>query len=157
MGAANGSQTGTEPKAQPETGVEAGAGALVETETVWFEQDGGAAEERVVRPDELWRIQSTLAAVRAELGQLGQLGSLEEPELRSRLAALERRWRAEIERLVPAPVVQELEQLAGWAGDEGASPAELRVGMAQLEGWLEGFISAMGIVVEPAADETRGS
>jgi hypothetical protein len=118
----------------------------------WFEEDGRGTEEQVTRPDELWRIQSTLAAVRAELGQLG---SLEDAELRTRLGALERRWRAEIEQLVPASVGGELEELAGWAGEGNASPSELRVGLAQLQGWLEGFMSAMGIVVAPPASESQ--
>ena len=95
----------------------------------------------------LWRIEGSLTTVLSELRQLEQLD--EEP-LRRQLASLERRWRAELDAILPEPLLDEMHRLFDWAGDERASTAELRVGLAQLEGWVSGALSEMGIpFVEP--------
>ncbi|HTT87338.1 MAG TPA: proteasome activator [Acidimicrobiales bacterium] len=106
-----------------------------------------SAEERERNSARLWRIEGSLTTVLSELRQLEQLD--EEP-LRRQLASLERRWRAELDAILPEPLLDEMHRLFDWAGDERASTAELRVGLAQLEGWVSGALSEMGIpFVEP--------
>ena len=90
----------------------------------------------------LWRIEGSLTAVASELRQLEQL---EGEALRRELADLERRLRAELDEILPGPMLEEMHRLLGWVGDEGASPAELRVGLVQLEGWVGGALSELGI------------
>ena len=54
--------------------------------------------ERVNKPGELWRIEGSLTAVRAEITQLE---SLDDSGLRSRVSELERRWRAQLAAVLP--------------------------------------------------------
>lgn len=107
--------------------------------------DGPAADERVRRPAELWRIEGALAAVRAEVGELA---ALDNAALRERLAGLERRWRTELVAVLPESVEDELHRYFDWLGDAGAGLSELRVGLAQLAGWLDGLTSVLTVPIE---------
>lgn len=111
----------------------------------WAEKDGPGGEERVEDPAELWRIAGSMGAVRAEVDQLK---ALDDESLRTRLLALERNWRAELEAKLPSSVAGELHTLFDWLGEEHASGSELRLALVQLQGWLDGFISAMGVMVD---------
>jgi hypothetical protein len=106
------------------------------------------AEQRVKKPGELWRIEGSLTAVRAEIAQLE---SLDDAGLRARVGELERRWRAELAAVLPDSVLGELRELFEWADDVPADPSELRIGLAQLSGWLDGLISGLDVLVrEPS-------
>ena len=108
---------------------------------------GDARDEgRVHDAGELLRVAGSLAAVRAEVAQLE---SLDDDAVRARLATLERYWHAELEEILPPSVVAELHRLTDWTREGAASGAEVRIGLAQLEGWLDGLISATGFVVAP--------
>jgi hypothetical protein len=105
------------------------------------------AADRVRNPGELWRIEGSLTAVRQEVNALQ---GVDEERLRDRVAALERRWRTELDTVLPESLVDELHRFLDWSGETGAGSSELRIGLAQLEGWLDGVISGMGfVVVEP--------
>lgn len=110
------------------------------------DQDEAAQEEReedrVKKPAELLRIEGSLAAVRAEVAQLA---SLDDAGLRSRLAELERRWRTELGTMLPESVLGELHEFFDWADDPVAGASELRIGLAQLAGWLDGLISGLEV------------
>jgi hypothetical protein len=101
-------------------------------------------EERVKKPGELWRIEGSLTAVRAEVGQLE---SLDDAGLRARLAELERRWREELGTVLPDSVLGELHEFFDWADDVPADASQLRIGLAQLAGWLDGLISGLDVLV----------
>lgn len=104
--------------------------------------------EDVVHLGELWRIEGSLTAVRAEIDQLK---TLDDERLRARLADLELRWRKELEAILPPSLATELHALLDWAGMPQASASELRLGLAQLEGWVDGVIAGTGfVVVEPS-------
>lgn len=113
---------------------------------------GGGVDKSngVRRPGELWRIEGSLYAVRAEIDSLE---AVDDAALRARLAELERRWRDELASILPDSVATELHRYFDWLGEEPAQLSELRVGLAQLTGWLDGLISELGL---PAAetDET---
>ena len=101
-------------------------------------------EQRVRRPGELWRIEGSVSAVRAEIGQLT---SLDDEALRSRIAELERRWRAELIAVLPESVVPELHEYFDWLGEVPPRVSELRIGLAQLSGWLDGIIVGLGVSI----------
>lgn len=123
---------------------------IAEPSTIWSERDGAVAEP-VSDPRELWRIEGSLAAVRSELNQLT---AIDDARLHARVAAMQRSLRSELEAIVPAALADEVHGLFDWAGDDRASPDELRIGFAQLEGWVEGFLSALGFSGRPEqADE----
>lgn len=108
---------------------------------------GGADREEVRRPGELWRIEGSLTAVRDELDRLE---SLDDERLRERIADLERRWRDELDAVLPSGLVGELHALLDWSVEPGMGASELRIALAQLEGWLDGVISGTAlVVVEP--------
>lgn len=105
-------------------------------------------EERVKKPGELWRVEGSLTAVRAEIAELE---SLDDAGLRARVGELERRWRAELAAVLPGSVLGELHELFEWADDAPADRSELRIGLAQLSGWLDGLISGLDVLVrEPS-------
>lgn len=101
-------------------------------------------EDRVRRPAELWRIDGSLVAVRAEVDQLE---SLDDASLRDKIGELERRWRAELVAVLPESVEQEIHAYFDWLGAEAAGPSELRIGLAQLAGWLDGLTSGLSVSV----------
>ena len=104
--------------------------------------------ERVNKPGELWRIEGSLTAVRAEITQLE---SLDDSGLRSRVSELERRWRAQLGAVLPDPLLGELHDLFDWLGDVPADPSELRIALAQLSGWLDGLLSGFDAMIsEPS-------
>lgn len=92
---------------------------------------------------ELWRIELSLAAVTEEMHRLRDL---DDARLMARVAALERGWRTELEQMLPESLHGELHRLLDWLGKEGASASELRVGLAQLEGWVSGILHSIGVV-----------
>lgn len=100
--------------------------------------------ERVNKPGELWRIEGSLTAVRAEITQLE---SLDDSGLRSRVSELERRWRAQLAAVLPDPLLGELHDLFDWLGDVPADPSELRIALAQLSGWLDGLLSGFDAMI----------
>ncbi len=100
--------------------------------------------QRVRRPGELWRIEGSVSAVRAEIGQLT---SLDDEALRTRIAELERRWRAELVAVLPESVVPELHEYFDWLGEVPPHVSEVRIGLAQLAGWLDGIIVGLGVSV----------
>ena len=110
-----------------------------------------------VRPDpesmrhlgELWRIEVSVTEVASEVRRLK---GVDDERLWGELATLERLWRAELERILPDPLRGELHRLLDWLGDERASVIEVRLGLAQLEGWVDGLLAGAGIVVIPAPD-----
>ena len=107
--------------------------------------EGGTGGEDVIRDlGELWRIEGSLTAVRAEVDQLA---TLDDERLRTRLADLELRWRAELDAVLPSSLSGELHALLDWAGVPEASASEVRLGLAQLEGWLDGVIAGTGLVL----------
>lgn len=98
---------------------------------------------------ELWRIEGSLTAVRAEVDQLA---TLDDGSLRTRLVELELRWRGELDAILPPSLSDELHALFDWAGVPDASASEVRLGLAQLEGWLDGVIAGAGyVVVQPSS------
>ena len=103
-------------------------------------------EGRVRDAGELLRVAGSLAAVRAEVDQLEALD--DDDSVRARLATLERFWHGELEEILPPSEVAELHRLTDWTR-EAASGAEVRVALAQLAGWLDGLISAMGFIAAP--------
>ena len=105
------------------------------------EGERALAEQRVRRPGELWRIEGSLSAVRAEIAQLE---SLDDEALRAHIAELERRWRAELVPVLPESVVTELHEYFDWLGEVPPRASELRIGLAQLSGWLNGIIMGLG-------------
>lgn len=132
------SGTGT-PAARPES----------EEQRVREDEEQGEREEeeqRVRRPGELWRIEGSVSAVRAEISQLT---SLDDEELRTRIAELERRWRAELIAVLPESVVPELHDYFDWLGEVPPRVSELRIGLAQLSGWLDGIIVGLGVSIGP--------
>ncbi len=104
--------------------------------------------ERVSKPGELWRIEGSLNAVRAEIAQLE---SLDDSGLRSRVSELERRWRSQLAAVLPDPLLDELHDLFDWLDDVPADPSELRIALAQLSGWLGGLLSGFDAMIrEPS-------
>jgi hypothetical protein len=95
-------------------------------------------------PGELFRLDWSLTAVRSEVRQLRDL---DDPILRARLALLEQRWVSELQRILPDSLHSEFHGLLDWLRNEKLSSAEIRLGLAQLEGWLDGVLSGMGLVV----------
>ncbi len=108
------------------------------------EGERAIADERVRRPGELWRIEGSLSAVRAEIAQLE---SLDDEALRAHIAELERRWRAELVPVLPESVVPELHEYFDWLGEVPPRVSELRIGLAQLSGWLDGIIVGLGVSI----------
>lgn len=103
--------------------------------------------DRVRNADELWRIEGSLSAVRSEVHHLK---ALDDRPLLERIAALEQDWLVELEGILPETLVQELHGLLDWWGSAEPSASELRIALAQLEGWLDGVIAGLGfVVVEP--------
>ena len=100
--------------------------------------------DRVRRPGELWRIEGSLYAVR---GEVAQLGSLDDAASQARLAALERGWRDELVAILPESVTAELHEYFDWLGEPPTRSSELRIGLAQLAGWLDGVISGLGVSI----------
>ena len=113
------------------------------------EEQGPPEAERVKRPGELWRIEGSLSAVRAELDQLG---SLDDPALRARVAQLEHRWYEELGAVLPEAVLGELHRFLDWADDAQPGASELRIGLAQLSGWLDGLIAGLGVSIGEPSD-----
>ena len=105
---------------------------------------GEVSESRVRDPGELFRLDWSLTAVRSEVRQLRDL---DDPILRARLALLEQRWVSELQRILPDSLHSEFHGLLDWLRNEKLSSAEIRLGLAQLEGWLDGALSGMGLVV----------
>ncbi|MDA8301246.1 MAG: DUF2587 domain-containing protein [Actinomycetota bacterium] len=105
---------------------------------------GEVSESRVRDPGELFRLDWSLTAVRSEVRQLRDL---DDPILRARLALLEQRWVSELQRILPDSLHSEFHGLLDWLRNEKLSSAEIRLGLAQLEGWLDGVLSGMGLVV----------
>ncbi|HTX63458.1 MAG TPA: proteasome activator [Acidimicrobiales bacterium] len=104
-------------------------------------------DDRISRAAELWRIEGSIGAVRAELGRFE---SLDDARLRARLRNLERRWRAELETMLSGPVLEELHELLDWADDPAVAASEVRLGLAELAGWLDGLIAGLEVPnVEP--------
>lgn len=89
-----------------------------------------------------------MAAVRAEVDQID---GLDDGRLRERLGVLQRRWCSELDQVLSEPLARELHDFVGWLDAERASPTELRLGLAQLEGWLDGLISGMSPTVARSA------
>lgn len=111
---------------------------------------GEVSESRVRDPGELFRLDWSLTAVRSEVRQLRDL---DDPILRARLALLEQRWVSELQRILPDSLHSEFHGLLDWLRNEKLSSAEIRLGLAQLEGWLDGVLSGMGLVVVHRPDE----
>jgi hypothetical protein len=105
---------------------------------------GAISWETAANANQLWRIEGSLSAVRSEVHKLRQL---DDPSLRARVALIERDWRSELERALPSSLAGEFHALLDWLGMDDASAAELRLGLAQLEGWVDGLLSGMGIVI----------
>lgn len=95
------------------------------------------------RPGELWRLEWAVRAVRSEVRHLRDL---DDPSTRRFVVALQRTWLKELEEVLPVSLHEELHRLVGWLGNEGLSTAEVRLGLAQLEGWLDGVLSGVAIV-----------
>lgn len=108
------------------------------------EDDQELEAQRVRKPGELWRIEGSVSAVRAEIAQLE---SLDDEALRSAVAELERRWRAELNAVLPESVVPELHEYFDWLGEVPPRVSELRIGLAQLSGWLDGIIVGLGVSI----------
>jgi hypothetical protein len=105
---------------------------------------GEVSENKVRDPGELFRLDWSLTAVRSEVRQLRDL---DDPSVRARLALLEQRWLSELQRILPDSLHSELHGLLDWLRNDKLSSAEIRLGLAQLEGWLDGVLSGMGLVV----------
>jgi hypothetical protein len=110
-------------------------------------------EQRVRKPGELWRIEGSVSAVRAEIAQLR---SLDDEAVRARIAELERRWRAELVAVLPESVLPELHEYFDWLGEVPPRVSELRIGLAQLEGWLDGIIVGLGVSISTQVPGDRG-
>lgn len=93
---------------------------------------------------QLWRIEGALAAVRAELALIAGTGG---DELRRQATAVQVRCRQELAGALPESLVTELERLLSWSDSGLRSDGELRVALAQLDGWLSGVLSGLGFVV----------
>jgi len=124
--------------------VEGAPSQVAQTESAGAEVEGAGIDERdrVRRPGELWRIEESLSAVRAEVAQLE---ALDDVSLAARIGRLERRWREELLVTLPESVGGELHGYFDWLGEAAASPSELRIGLAQLSGWLDGLMSGLGV------------
>ena len=109
-----------------------------------------ASHEPAINANQLWRIEGSLSAVRSEVQRLCPL---DDPCLKARLVLLEQGWRSELERALPSSLAAELHALLDWLGSEDASAGELRVGLAQLEGWVEGLLSGPGVLIVQASDD----
>ena len=105
---------------------------------------GELSENKVLDPGELFRLDWSLSAVRSEVRQLRDL---DDPSVRARLISLEQRWVSELQRILPGSLHSELHGLLDWLRNEDLSNTEIRLGLAQLEGWLDGVLSGMGLVV----------
>lgn len=102
---------------------------------------GANPNVEVVAFGQLWRIEGVLTAVRAELAQVvGDDGD----DLRRRAAAIEGRCRRDLGAALPAPLVPELDRLLSWSDRGLRTDGELRVALAQLDGWLGGVLSGLG-------------
>ncbi len=95
-----------------------------------------------------------MSAVRAEIAQLT---SLDDEALRTRIAELERRWRAELAAALPESVVPELHEYFDWLGEVPARVSELRIGLAQLSGWLDGIIVGLGVSISSEGPSDGGT
>ena len=103
---------------------------------------GEVPENKVRDPGELFRLDWSLTAVRSEVRQLRDL---DDPSVRARLALLEQRWLSELQRILPDSLHSEFHGLLDWLRNDKLSSAEIRLGLAQLEGWLDGVLSGMGL------------
>lgn len=106
------------------------------------------AQSRVLRPGELWRLGASLYAVRDEIDRLE---SVDDETLLGRLAELEPRVRDELVAILPDPMSAEVHRYFDWLGEGAVHSSELRIGLAQLSGWLDGLISDLGDSVDEAA------
>ena len=93
---------------------------------------------------QLWRIEGVLAAMRAELAQIESAGG---EDLRRRAAAIEERCRRDLSGALPPSLVPELDRLLSWSDRGLHTDGELRVALAQLDGWLGGVLSGLGYVL----------
>ena len=116
-------------------------------------QDQQLEEQRVRKPGELWRIEGSVSAVRAEIAQLT---SLDDEALRTSIAELERRWRAELIAVLPESVVPELHEYFDWLGEVPPHVSELRIVLAQLSGWLDGIIVGLGVAISAESPRDGG-
>lgn len=108
---------------------------------------GGPERDAVDHLGELWRIEHSLSAVRAEVADMA---TLDDGELLPRLTTMERCWRAELEAVLPVPLAEELRALLARRDGGTPGPTELRLELAQLEGWLDGLLAGIPFqVLEP--------
>jgi|GEM_PF-5329811 len=107
-------------------------------------------DDSVSDPAGLFRLDWSLSAVRSEVRQLRDL---DDPSVRARLASMGQRWLAELQRILPSSMHSELHRLLDWFSSDKLSSAEIRLGLAQLEGWLDGVLSGMGLVVVRRSEE----
>lgn len=84
--------------------------------------------------------------------EVDRLKALGDRSLRERIAALEQGWLAELEGILPEPLPGELHGLLDWSGSSEPSASEMRLALAQLEGWLDGVIAGIGFVVVEQSD-----
>lgn len=106
------------------------------------------ADTGLHRPDELVRIAAQLEAIAYELRLQG---SAIDDQLRGPLAALERNLVREAEAVLGQPVHEEVAALFSWLGNPSLSCDEVRLGLAELLGWVQGLLGGVRFVSEPGS------
>lgn len=98
----------------------------------------------------LWRIEGVLTAVR---GELAHLDDGDASDGLRRAATIEARCREGLEGVLPLSLTPELDRLLSWSDRGLRTDGELRVALAQLDGWLSGLLSGIGYAVGAASSD----
>ena len=102
------------------------------------------APEPVANMGRLIRIQSSVQAL---LGELHGLHEAPDPATRHRLVDLERELTQALDDILDERLRLELHRLVLELPLQGSSADEIRIALAQLDGWLTGLLTGLTIVV----------
>ena len=107
------------------------------------EPPGPAADDfddTIVRPTEMIRIQAQLAALAEELRSLG---TLPDEDSRLRLSRAERDLRDELASALAPQMGAELHRFFDWLAAPDLTSDELRLGLREMLGWVEGLLASL--------------
>jgi len=98
------------------------------------------------------RIQAQLESLAAELRSLG---TLPDEESRLRLLRAERVLRDELKDVMGDSVTSEIDHFFDWLSSPGLTSDELRVGLREMVGWVEGTLASLQFVLVRTEEADR--
>ena len=102
------------------------------------------ADDLVHRPTEMIRIQAQLESLAAELRTIG---TLPDQQSRLRLLRAERALRDELGEVMGNAVTDEIHHFFDWLSSPDLTSDELRVGLREMVGWVEGALTTLQFVL----------